>query len=92
MGLRRKRPGVGGGGLAHVPTDKLVRVLRAVHRGALECPISHPGLLRAGLPDLVDELEHLAGLDARAVSAVIVAVIAERRAQMEEDAEPGFSA
>jgi len=76
----KKRVGFGGGGLAHVSTDALERVLKRVHDGSLECPITHPTLLRAGMPDLVDELGHLVGLDARAVIAVLVAVIAERRA------------
>jgi hypothetical protein len=48
---------------------------------SLECPITHPTLLRAGMPDLVDQLGHLVGLEARAVQAVLVAVIAERRAR-----------
>ena len=70
----------GGGGLAHVSTDDLRRVLSRVHDGTLECPITHPTLLRVGLPKLVDDLGHLGGLDARAVKAVIVAVLAEREA------------
>ncbi|MBN8615946.1 MAG: hypothetical protein J0L92_35475 [Deltaproteobacteria bacterium] len=74
-----KRPSFGGGGLAHVSTENLTRLLSRVHDGSLECPITHPTLLRAGMPDLVDELGHLVGLEARAVQAVLVAVIAERR-------------
>jgi hypothetical protein len=69
-----------GSGLTHVSTDDLRVLLARVHDGALECPITHPRLLRAGLPKLVDELGHLVGLDARAVQAVLVAVIAERTA------------
>jgi hypothetical protein len=76
----RRRLGIGGGGLAHVSTERLERLLRRVHDGSLECPVTHPTLLRAGLPDLVDEVGHLAGLDARGVMAVVVAVLAERRA------------
>jgi hypothetical protein len=75
-----------GGGLTHVPTEKLERVLKRVHDGSLDCPITHPTLLRAGMPDLVDELGHLVGLDARAVQAVLVAVIAERRVEAERRA------
>lgn len=75
-----------GGGLTHVSTDKLERLLKRVHDGSLACPVTHPTLLRAGMPDLVDELGHLVGLDARAVQAVLVAVIAERRAQAERGA------
>ena len=68
----------GGTGLAHVSTENLRRVLARVHDGSLQCPITHPLLLRAGLPGMVDELGHLVALDARSVQAVIVAVLAER--------------
>lgn len=69
---------LGGQGLTRVATEDLRLVLARVHDGSLECPITHPRLLRAGLPKLVDSLGHLVGLDARAVQAVVVAVIAER--------------
>jgi hypothetical protein len=72
-----------GGGLTHVPTEKLEPMLKRVHDGSLACPITHPTLLRSGMPDLVDEVGHLVGLDARAVQAVLVAVIAERRAAVD---------
>jgi hypothetical protein len=68
----------GGKGLAQVATEDLKLVLARVYDGSLECPITHPRLLRAGLPKLIDDLGHLNGLDARAVQAVIVAVLAER--------------
>lgn len=67
-----------GVGLRHVPSDALRRVLARLHDGTLAAPITHPSLVRAGLPDLVDRLDHLQGLDARAAQAVIVAVLAER--------------
>lgn len=76
----------GGAGLTGVSLEQLERVLKRVHDGSLLCPITHPTLLRAGMPDLVDQLGHLGGLDARAVQAVLVAVIAERRARAEADA------
>lgn len=69
----------GGGGLKHVSTEDLRVVLARVHDGSLICPITHPHILRAGLPKLIDDLGHLHGLDARAVQAVIVAVLAERQ-------------
>lgn len=69
-----------GAGLSLVSTVELVRLLRALNKGELLCPPTHPNLLRAGLPGLVDKVDHLKGLDARAVHAVLVAVIAERRA------------
>ena len=73
----------GGTGLTLVSTEDLRRVLARVHDGSLECPITHPRLLRAGLPKLVDQLGHLGGLDARSVQAVLVAVLAERAAAAE---------
>jgi len=70
-------------GIGHraVPTAALERLLARLHDGSLEAPITHRTLLAAGLPGLVDKLGHLQGLDARAASAVIVAVLVERRAQ-----------
>lgn len=75
-----------GGGLTHVSTEQLQRLLKRVHDGSLACPITHPTLLRAGMPDLVDQVGHLVGLEARAVQAVLVAVIAERRHEAERRA------
>ena len=75
-----RTPGVGGQGLAHVSTEKLKRMLRRLHDGSLVCPVTQMTLVVAGLPDLVDEVGHLQGLDARAAMAVLVAVIAERSA------------
>ena len=70
----------GGGGLAHVSTDDLKRVLGRVHDGTLKCPITHPALIDAGLSKLIDDLGHLHALDVRATKAVIVAALAERTA------------
>lgn len=75
-----------GGALTHVTTEQLERLLKRVHDGSLACPITHPTLLRAGMPDLVDQLGHLVGLEVRAVQAVLVAVIAERRHEAERRA------
>ena len=75
-----------GGGLTHVSSADLERLLKRVHDGSLACPITHPTLLVAGMPDLVDQLGHLVGLDTRAVQAVVVAVLAVRRAQQEPTA------
>lgn len=71
----------GGAGLSHVPTEALKRVLARLYDGTLKAPITHPTLIHAGLPGLVDKVEHLQGLDARAAQAVIVAVLAERSAK-----------
>lgn len=76
----KRNPLFGGQGLAHVPTERLEALLARLYRGELDCPVTHPTLLRAGMPDLVDQVGHLQGLDAQGVQAVLVAVIAERRA------------
>ena len=69
---------IAGAGLADVPTEGLKRLLSRLYDGTLVAPITHPRLLHAGLPDLVDKVEHLQGLDARSAQAVLVAVLAER--------------
>ena len=69
-----------GAALTAVSTGELRALLRALHRGTLRCPISHPELLRAGLPALVDRVGFLQGLDEAASRAVLTAVIAERAA------------
>lgn len=67
-------------GLVRVPTEVLVHVLRLVHRGELPCPITPVGVVTHRLQDVADDLDLLRGLDRRAVTAVLVAVISERRA------------
>ena len=69
----------GSGGLTTVGDEDLRRLFAAVHRGELRCPIDRIGLATTGLLRLGDELELLRGLDATAVKAVLVAVLAERR-------------
>lgn len=71
---------LGGKGLTHVSTDHLRLMLARIHRGQLACPVTHATLVVAGLPQLVDKVDFLKGLDEAAVRAVLVAVIAERRA------------
>lgn len=70
---------VGANGLRDIAIDDLIAVLRAVHRGELPCPITQTGLGMVGLLRLVDALGHLRGLDQRSTTAVLTAVIAERR-------------
>lgn len=65
--------------LKAIQTSDLEQILRLVHRGALATPIDRVGLAVNGLLRLGDDLELLSGLDAKAVQAVIVAVLAERR-------------
>lgn len=74
-----KPAAIGGAGLTALSTTDLERLLRAVHRAELRCPIGQAELHVAGLSYLVDRVEALAGLDERAVRAVLVAVLAERR-------------
>ncbi|MEZ4316084.1 MAG: hypothetical protein R3F61_01205 [Myxococcota bacterium] len=71
---------IGSNGLKTVGTEDLKQILRLVHRGELECPITEIGLATTQLLRLLDELGALRGLDKRGVSAVLVCVIAERRA------------
>lgn len=70
----------GGEGLSEVPTRDLETLLKRLYRKELPLPVSHPTLLRAGLAHLVDKVDFLSNLDEPAVRAVLVAVIAERRA------------
>jgi hypothetical protein len=70
----------GGEGLTAIPLRDLRTMLSRLHRGALVAPITHQQLVVAGLPHLVDRVGFLSGLDASAVRAVLVAVIAERKA------------
>lgn len=67
-------------GLTDLSDDTLERLLRALHRGELEAPLTATALALAGFQDVSEALlGSLRGLDARAVRAVLVAVVAERR-------------
>ncbi|HEY8431167.1 MAG TPA: hypothetical protein VIL20_22460 [Sandaracinaceae bacterium] len=79
---------IGGTGLTGLSTTDLERLLRALHRGELRCPIGHAELHMAGLSYLVDRVDALRGLDERGVRAVLVAVLAERRAREREERPP----
>lgn len=67
-----------GTGLTELTLDDLKNLLSRLHHGHLACPIGPRELHDAGLSYLVDKVDHLRGLDERAVRAVLVAVIAER--------------
>ena len=69
----------GSNGLVAVKTDDLKALLGFVHRGELSCPVDRIGLATVGLLRLGDDLEILAGLDAHATRALLVAVISERQ-------------
>jgi hypothetical protein len=66
--------------LTEVPTAELRKLLAALHKGTLRAPITHPELLKAGLPGLVDRVGFLQGLSDEASRAVLVAVLSERAA------------
>ena len=69
-----------GQALTKVPTEDLEALLRAVHRGRVEFPLRRQGLLLLGMNRLADHASVLQGLDERGLRAVLVAVLAERRA------------
>ena len=67
-------------GLTGVPTPVLEALLRGVHRGELACPLTPLTVAFAGsqaYSELI--LGALRGLDATAVRAVLVCVLAERK-------------
>ena len=67
-------------GLTPIKTAELKKLLAAVHKGDIALPLDIHGLTRHGLQYCAAELlAHLRGLDERAIRAVLVAVIAERR-------------
>ena len=68
-----------GTALSAVRTEDLVSLLRAVHRREVVCPVTPKTLAEGGLLRLQDAVGFLGGLDRRGVTAVLVAVIAERR-------------
>ncbi len=67
-------------GLSRVSTDDLVRLLRIVHRGAVSFPVSRAGLVLVAFGHLEGELGLLVGLDQAGARALLVGIIAERRA------------
>lgn len=71
---------IGARGLVAVGTLDLEKLLRALVRGQIACPLTVHGLACVGLQHAADRLDAVKGLPEPAVRAVIVAVIAERRA------------
>lgn len=68
-----------GRALTHLTNEQLERLLRAVHRGHVTCPLDPKELMLAGLADIFDRASFLHGLNEAAVKAVLIAVLAERR-------------
>ena len=66
-------------GLTHLNDQQLERLLKAVHRGYVKCPLTAEQLMGSGLADIYDRAGFLRGLDTAGVKAVLVAVLAERR-------------
>ncbi len=66
-------------GLRKVPTERLQRLLRIVHKEQIAFPIMRSGLIAAAMGDFEQHLDLLVGLDKRGAQNVIVAVLAERR-------------
>lgn len=85
---RPQGPPAMGSALTEVATADLELMLARLHKRQLEAPIAHPTLVRAGLPHLVDRVGFLSGLGEEAARAVLVAVIAERRAVSRRAAPP----
>ena len=71
--------GTFGRGLAVVPADDLVKLLRLIHQGHVAFPLTRVELLVRGMNRLAEHADVLVGLDEAGVRAVIVAVLAERR-------------
>ena len=69
-----------GDGLSRAPTEALLGLLRAVHRGQMTFPVTRSTLIAMGYGDVEATLSTLVGLDERGLRAVLVAVIAERKA------------
>lgn len=68
-----------GKGLTEIHTDDLKRLLAAIHREQLRFPVDIGELTRVGLQHCATLLlAMLRGLDAPAVRAVVVCVLAER--------------
>lgn len=66
--------------LTGVPTEDLERLLRLLHRGQVEAPLSPAAIACVGLQHRSEELlQSLRGLDEAGVRAVLVAVLAERQ-------------
>jgi hypothetical protein len=66
-------------GLRRVPTERLQRLLRMIHKEQLVFPLTRSGLIAGAMGDFEQHLDLLIGLDKRAAQNVVVAVLAERR-------------
>ena len=70
-----------GAALTYAKTPALEALLKALHRGEADCPLTVQELTRVGLQYAAEDLlPHLRGLDLAGTRAVVVAVLAERKA------------
>ena len=67
-----------GAGLTAVPTHDLKKLLRALHRGQVPCPLRKSTLMTMGMNRLAENASNLAGLDEQGLRAILTCVIAER--------------
>lgn len=70
-----------GRGLTQVSIEELEALLRALHRGRFELPLERHTLHLMALHGLAEHGGILVGLDARGLQAVLVSVLAERKAR-----------
>ena len=68
-----------GTGLTDLSTEELEKLLRLIHHGELSCPIARSTLMAMGLNRISESCSILLGLETRAVRAVLVSVLAERK-------------
>ncbi|NOY24436.1 MAG: hypothetical protein GXP62_01050 [Oligoflexia bacterium] len=69
-------------GLSEVKDVDLKKALKVVHSGQLSAPLSLPELTRCGLQHCANDLmAELREVDTAGLRAVLVCVLAERRAQ-----------
>ena len=66
-------------GLTLVPDEDLENFIRFIYQGHIPFPLERRRLMELGFNSLADHASGIVGLDERAVRAVVVAVLAERR-------------
>jgi hypothetical protein len=71
-------------GLTALPDEDLIKLMRRLHGGTLDFPLTRHGMLLRGLNRIAEHGDLLFGLDEAGVRAVLVAVIAERQRSSEQ--------
>lgn len=66
-------------GLTALPDEDLTKLLRRLHRGELDFPLTRHGMLLRGLNRIAEHGDVIFGLDEAGLRAVLVAVMAERQ-------------